>query len=124
MISTGVNMKKLFSAVTLPILMLLPASALAAYTADTVEIKDPKSTDLPAILNLVIGWILALVGGLAVLFIIWGGIQYVTSAGNKDKAETAKKTLTYAIVGLIVIVLAEVIVSLVTTLPTSLKLTN
>jgi protein-S-isoprenylcysteine O-methyltransferase Ste14 len=115
MINTGGKMKKFFSMATLAALSLLPA-ATWAYTAPTVGIvettKDPTAS---AVLNDIIGWILLLVGGIAVLFIIWGGIQYVTSSGNKDKAEQAKKTLLYAVIGLIVIVLADVIVNVVTT---------
>jgi flagellar basal body-associated protein FliL len=69
---------------------------------------------LATIINKFITWVLLLVGALAVLFIVWGGLQYITSSGNKDKAEQAKQTLTYAVIGLIVIVLAKVIVNLVT----------
>jgi len=112
-------MRKLITNATIYALTLLPASALAAYSAPTVGISDPQSTNVVSILNTVIGWILMLVGGIAVLFLIWGGLQYVTSAGNKDKAEIAKKTITYAVIGLIVIVLAEVIVSLVTSMPSN-----
>jgi len=116
-------MKKIIGKTTLAALSLLPTFALA-YTAPSVTIKDPESTDIKVILNDVIGWILLLVGGIAVLFLVWGGIQYVVSAGNKDKAETAKKTITYAVVGLIIIVLAEVIVNLVTGLPSSVGITK
>lgn len=122
-IRIGVEMKKVISNLTISALALLPASVLA-YTAPPVTIKDPKTTSAAAILNEVIGWVLLLVGGIAVLFLIWGGVQYITSAGNKEKAELAKKTITYAVVGLIIIVLAEVIVNLVTGLPTNVGLTN
>lgn len=61
----------------------------------------------------IIAWILLFAGAVAVLFIIWGGFLYVTSAGNKDRIEQAKKTLTYAIVGLIVIILARFIVNFI-----------
>jgi len=123
MISKGVNMKKFTSKITLAALALIPTFVLA-YDSPNVTIKDPKSTDIKVILNDVIGWVLLLVGGIAVLFLIWGGIQYVISAGNKDKAEAAKQTITYAVIGLIVIVLAEVIVNLVTGLPSSVGITK
>jgi hypothetical protein len=116
-------MKKLVNKATVLALSLLPASVMA-YTAPPVEIKDPNSTDVKMILNSVIEWILVLVGGIAVLFLVWGGIQYVTSAGNKDKAELAKKTITYAVIGIIIIVLAEVIVNIATGLPTNVGITN
>lgn len=114
-------MKKLVNNITLATLSLLPASVLA-YTAPTVDIIDPKEETKTAsgVINAVIGWVLLLVGAIAVLFLVWGGIKYVTSAGNKDKAESAKQTITYAVIGLIVVILAEVIVSLVTGTGTSL----
>ncbi len=56
---------------------------------------------------------LSLVGIIAVVFLVWGGIQYITSAGEESKIEHAKKTITYAIIGLLVIGLAVVVVNFV-----------
>lgn len=116
-------MKKVINATGIAILSLFPAFALAI---DDVVIRDPKpgADSLKEIIGLVTDWIVLLVGGIAVLFIIWAGIQYVTSSGNKDRAEQAKQTLTYAVLGLIVIVLAKVILSLAVGLPTSLGITR
>jgi len=44
------------------------------------------------------------VGPLAVIFIIIGGIMYMLSGGDKDRIERAKKTVIYAIVGLAIVV--------------------
>lgn len=66
------------------------------------------------IINNITTWVVGLVGAIAVLFIIWGGFLYITAAGNKDQAEKAKKTITYAVIGVVIIVLAKVIISLVT----------
>ena len=101
--------------------LLLGTHALAACSAaakltgcvDMIDV-DPKKTSIGAIITNATGWILNIVGAIAILFIIWAGIQYVTSAGNKDRAESAKKTLTYAVIGLIIIILARVIVGIVT----------
>ena len=46
--------------------------------------------------------------------IIYGGIQYTTSAGDSGKVTNAKNTILYAIVGLIVSILAYAIVNFVT----------
>ena len=40
---------------------------------------------------------------LAVFFIIWGGIKYSTSAGDKNKVDAARKMIIYSIVGIIII---------------------
>ena len=58
-------------------------------------------------------FLVGLTGALSVLFIIVGGLQYITSAGNEERMETAKRTLLYAIIGLIAVVLALVILKLV-----------
>ncbi len=55
--------------------------------------------------------LLSIIAGItAVIMIMLAGIMFVTAAGDSSKISTAKKTLTYAIVGLIVIVLARTIV--------------
>ena len=45
--------------------------------------------------------------------IIWGGFKYITSGGAQDKVKGAKDTLLYAIIGLIIVALAQVIVRFV-----------
>lgn len=50
--------------------------------------------------------LLFIVGALAVVMIIWGGIRYATSGGNASSVTAAKNTILYAIVGLVVAFLA------------------
>lgn len=61
----------------------------------------------------IINYILGFSSALAILFIIIGGVQYITSSGNEDKIKVAKKTLTYAIIGLLMVMFALVIVKLI-----------
>ncbi len=51
-----------------------------------------------------------IVGIVAVIMIIVGGFRYVTSGGASDKVGGAKNTLIYAIIGLIIVALAQAIV--------------
>lgn len=60
----------------------------------------------------VIRILLILSGVLAVLFVIIGGFWYLTSAGNEEQAAKGRKALTYAILGLIIIVLSYSIVAI------------
>ena len=53
------------------------------------------------------------VGALAVIFIIVGGIQYITSAGNPSGQERSKKTITYAIGGLVLALSTTAIISFI-----------
>lgn len=64
---------------------------------------------IQTILQAVIG----VAGLVSVAFIIVGGINYMTSNGDTSKIEKAKKTILYAVIGLIVSALAFVIVNFV-----------
>lgn len=50
---------------------------------------------------------------LSVLFVVIGGFKYVTSGGSPDGVKKAKDTILYALIGLAVALLANVIVSIV-----------
>ncbi|MFA5947879.1 MAG: REJ domain-containing protein, partial [Candidatus Gracilibacteria bacterium] len=52
---------------------------------------------------IVVNYALGFLGLMAVLMIIYGGVLYVTSAGNDDQTGTAKKVITYAAVGLLIV---------------------
>lgn len=58
------------------------------------------------IITTITNTLLFIVGALAVIMIIWGGIRYATSAGNSSSVTAAKNTILYAIVGLIIAFLA------------------
>ena len=61
----------------------------------------------------IINTALMIVGVLAVAMIIFSGISYVTSAGDKAKTNKTKNTLIYSIVGLVVAISAYAIVNFV-----------
>lgn len=60
--------------------------------------------------------LMGFVAALSVIFIIVGGIQYITSGGNPSGQETAKKTITYAIGGLVLALSTTAIINLLNTL--------
>lgn len=55
------------------------------------------------------------VGAIAVIMIIYGGFRYITSGGDSNSVGSAKNTLIYALVGLIIVALAQFIVHFVLT---------
>ena len=55
------------------------------------------------------------IGAIAVIMIIYGGFRYITSGGSSEGVGAAKNTLIYAIIGLIIVALAQVIVQFVLT---------
>ncbi|MCL2280842.1 pilin [Candidatus Saccharibacteria bacterium] len=66
--------------------------------------------DITSIIHTVINAMLFIVGILAVIMIVFAGIRYVTSAGDKGKVDAAKNTIIYSVVGLIVSVIAFALV--------------
>lgn len=64
-------------------------------------------------LSRVVGILSLVLGAVAVIFIIWGGIKYITSNGDSSNISTAKSTIIYALIGLVVAVLARPIINFV-----------
>jgi hypothetical protein len=107
---------------------LTPVAAYAAspaYVADSVQDAcagidlggggNCKSDGgkLTGLVRDIIGLLSIIVGIAAVIMIIIGGLKYITSGGDSSKVSGAKSTIVYAIVGLIVASLAQVIVHFV-----------
>jgi hypothetical protein len=75
---------------------------------------DPcKSADLNSTIRTIINGITFVVGLIAVIMIIIGGIFYAISAGDPGKVKKAKDTIMYGIIGLIVALLAFAIINFV-----------
>ncbi|HYV33379.1 MAG TPA: hypothetical protein VE973_00830, partial [Candidatus Limnocylindria bacterium] len=73
----------------------------------------PGTSTVNGLIVTIIGWLLSISFGLAVLFLIIGGFRYITSAGNEESAEAGKKTIINAIIGIVIIILSYVIVSVI-----------
>ena len=54
-----------------------------------------------------------MVGIIGVIMIIVGGFRYITSGGNDQNVASAKNTILYAIIGLVIVALAQLIVKYV-----------
>lgn len=75
--------------------------------------EDPANKGLMDMLNTIINVALAIIGFVAVVMIILGGVQYTTSAGDSGRVKKAKDTIMYGIIGLVVALLAYAIVNFV-----------
>lgn len=75
---------------------------------------DPEST-VNDIIATVINIFSIVVGVVSVIMIIIGGLKYITSGGDSGNVSGAKNTILYAIVGLVVVALAQIIVRFVLT---------
>lgn len=64
----------------------------------------------------IIRFLLTMIGGLAVLMIIWGAVRMVASQGNEKAVTAGKQTVTWAVIGLITALMAFSLISLVQSL--------
>ena len=83
------------------------------------EVKDAAGCNgstadaLPSVVVGILNAIIGAAGVVAVVFVIIGGFNYMTSSGDSAKVAKAKNTILYAVIGLIVCVLAFAIVNFV-----------
>lgn len=107
--------------VTLASLKILAASS-SAFTAcpgGGPTADSSCNTGLPKVsagaseLHTLLTIFFGIMAVLAVLFVVIGGLRFVTSAGDPQAAHKARDTIIYAIVGLVIAILAEALVSLV-----------
>ncbi|HYF96557.1 MAG TPA: pilin [Patescibacteria group bacterium] len=76
---------------------------------DTAESEEGVNDLIATVINI----FSVIVGIVAVIMIIYGGFRYITSGGDSSKITDAKNTILYAIVGLIIVALAQFIVKFV-----------
>jgi len=81
--------------------------------ADPTTPTGASTNSFDVILHDVTDWILGFATAVSVLMLIWGGLLYMTSAGDQTKADSAKKTISYGIIGLVVVGLAYAIVTMI-----------
>lgn len=110
---------------------MIAASAVPAFAAVDPQAEICKGTggtggaggcsgnttgntgDLKTIFTTIVNILLFIIGAVAVIMIIVGAFRFVTSAGNSSSVTAAKNTILYAVVGLVVAILAFAIVNFV-----------
>jgi len=70
-------------------------------------------TSISHLIKTIVNIVSIIVGAVAVLMIIVGGFRYVTSGGSAEGTKAARQTIVYAIIGLVVVALAQIIVHFV-----------
>ncbi len=119
-------MKKITTALTG--LGILAYSALPAFAQTTIDPcadgSETGGTDFTALCDINEGGVGPVIQAIvtilliaavliALFFLIWGGIRWITSGGDKGKVEEARKHIIAAIIGLILAFLAYFILNLV-----------
>ncbi|MDD2916555.1 MAG: hypothetical protein PHH70_01785 [Candidatus Gracilibacteria bacterium] len=103
-------------------LLLLLSSLSLAYAADTLP--QPETMGLPfesapaatTPIAIIISETIKYIGLLAILVISYGGILFITSVGNDEKVKHAKRTIIYALVGVLLSIVAYTIVDIINSL--------
>lgn len=70
-------------------------------------------SDLVGAITQIVNFFLMLAAIVAAIYLIIGGVQYITSAGDESRQEKAKNTILFAIIGLVVIGLSAVVANFV-----------
>jgi glucose uptake protein GlcU len=87
--------------------------AAAGVGGDSSVCVAAGKQDFTTLMKNIINTILLVLGMIAVIMIIIGGIRYTTSNGESAQITSAKNTILYAVVGLVVAILAYAIVNFV-----------
>ena len=90
----------------------LNAGACLSTTSTDCGTEDPEDA-VNTIITTVINIFSLVVGVVSVIMIIIGGLKYITSGGESGNVSGAKNTILYAIIGLVVVALSQVIVRFV-----------
>jgi hypothetical protein len=120
-------MKRIISSIAIMVavlggtLLLVPAPSAHAINvfgqcsgnADSSVCKAQGTDSATSLIKTVIDTMLFLLGSIAVIMIVIGGIRYTTSNGESSQIKSAKDTIMYAIVGLAIAILSYAIVNFV-----------
>ena len=100
--------------------LALPFATQPAHAASLLSIESVGSqiglgnADLKKTVLNIVQMVLGLMALIAVVLVIYGGFVWLTSAGNEDNIEKAKRIISAAVVGIIIVLLAWAVVIFVT----------
>jgi heme/copper-type cytochrome/quinol oxidase subunit 2 len=120
--------QKLLAIIAIFTLTLLPAVSLSASayaacsdTGSKAQVlngigqtgTDCNNSSIDNIVSTIVQILSIVVGAVAIIMIIVSGFRYITSGGDASRVSSAKNTLIYAIIGIAIAVLAQVLVNFV-----------
>lgn len=116
--SLKLTIAALLTVIGLSVTPLVPVYAAcdtaAECAGDGAETAGGKNETSPSeIIKTIVNTLLFILGAVAVIMIILGGIRYAISQGDSNAITAAKNTILYAVIGLVVALLAYAIVNFV-----------
>lgn len=100
--------KTLLSLVSITILFLARTSVAATPAVPNFL----KANDFAQLVDKVAGYIFMIGMPIAVIMILYGGLLFLTSSGNEEKVKKAKRALTYAMIGVAILLIGKGFISL------------
>jgi len=81
----------------------------------TINVPTPSAavTNLGKLIGSGITAAIVVAGLLTFIFLVWGGLQWLTSGGDKSKYEAARDRITAAIIGLVIVAAAVAIINVI-----------
>ncbi len=79
--------------------LIVAQAASGTYTLD----NPIKAKSFEELFVGITNWLAGIIASLAMLMVVFGGLQYLFSGGNEEKVKKANKTILYALIGLLVV---------------------
>ncbi|MFA6018171.1 MAG: hypothetical protein WCT28_00715 [Patescibacteria group bacterium] len=93
-------------------MFVLIAPRMACAATETVSLVNPLGEkDVRIIIGHIISAALSVAGSLAILMVVYGGLLWMTSRGESKQVQKGKDTLTWAVLGIVIIFASYVIVN-------------
>jgi hypothetical protein len=88
-------------------------NSITNYLAQLVTCSglDCDAGDLQQLVINVINFLIVISSIIAVVFIIWGGILMLTSAGSADRIAQGKRAMTAAVIGIVIVLISWVLIN-------------
>lgn len=99
-------------------LALYLAASLPLVLSQPVLAADGGVSNVESFIKSVIAVFSAIAGLVATFFLVMGGFSYITSSGNPEHLDKAKRTIMFSLIGLAIVIGAFVISNIVTDLAT------
>lgn len=97
-----------------PLIVFALFAVVAAPAAAQIELPNPiQCNTATCLISQVIRYILGIIAILATLQFIWGGVMMIMASGNAEQIQKAKSTLTWAVIGLFLILISWSVIKFV-----------
>ena len=94
-------------------LLASASMAMAEVNIKPIEVGKGYANNFGTMFSSMLNVVMLIAALLVFGYMIWGGIEWITSGGDKSKAESARNKLTAAIIGLVIVAASYAIVTMV-----------